>query len=240
MMKRTRPYYDLRPGLTLGRNYFVVDFLGSGWEGEVYKVEERDTGILRTAKIYYDRPGLSKFQIRRYARKLNKLRSCSIVTQYHHRDVARIAGRSVPILVSDLIEGEGLKTFLARQPKKRLSPFEALHLLYALTRGIEQVHYLGEYHADLHANNILVRRRGLSFEVHLIDFFDLGRATREKIQNDVCQLLMLFYEVIGGADVYRRMGPSIRRVVLGRRYDLIVKRYKDAGQLRAALENLDW
>lgn len=239
-MRKVRSQFDLRPGLTLGRNYFVVGFLGSGWEGEVYKVEERGTGILRTAKIYYDRPGLSKHQIRRYARKLNKLRSCSIVTQYHHRDVARIAGRSVQILVSDLIEGEGLAAFMARQPRRRLPLFEALHLLYALTRGIEQIHHLGEYHADLHSNNILVRRRGLGFEVHLIDFFDLGRATREKIQNDVCQLIMLFYDVIGGALGYRHVGPSVRRVILGRRYDLIVKRYRDAGQLRAALEHLDW
>ena len=82
-VKRNEPRMNLQPGMTLGRNYFVVDFLGSGWEGEVYKVEERDTGILRAAKIFYERPGLRKDQIRRYARKLYKLRKCTIITHFN-------------------------------------------------------------------------------------------------------------------------------------------------------------
>jgi len=52
-MKVTRnvPRLRLQPGMTLGRNYYVVEFLGSGWEGEVFKVEERDTGILRATRF---------------------------------------------------------------------------------------------------------------------------------------------------------------------------------------------
>jgi tRNA A-37 threonylcarbamoyl transferase component Bud32 len=238
--KRNVPQLDLRPGMTLGRNYFVVSFLGGGWEGEVYKVEERDTGILRAAKIFYDRPGLRKDQIRRYARKLNKLRNCPIITPYHHRDVARVGSRSVPILVSDYVEGELLSSYLARQPRHLLPTFEALHLLHALALGVEQIHVAGEYHADIHEGNIMVIRRGLGFDVHLIDFFDLGRPTRERMQNDVYQMIQLFYEVIGGARTYGRASRTIRGLVLGRRYDLISRRYKSAGQLRVALENLEW
>ncbi len=86
----------------------------------------------------------------------------------------------------------------------------------------------------------MVRRRGLGFEVHLLDFFDLGRSTREKIQQDVFDLISLLYEVIGGAEVYRRVSPEIRGLVKGRKHSLIGREFKTAGELRLALENLEW
>ncbi|UCD64722.1 MAG: serine/threonine protein kinase, partial [Candidatus Zixiibacteriota bacterium] len=160
-----KPVFDLAAGRTLGRNYFVIEFMGSGWEGEVYKVEERRTGIVRAAKIFYNKKGMRRAPMLRYARKLHKLRSCPIIIQYHHRDVATIKGEQVDILVSDFVEGEMLSSYILRQKKKRLPDFEALHLLYALARGVEQIHYRGEYHGDIHTDNIMMRRRGLGFEV---------------------------------------------------------------------------
>jgi tRNA A-37 threonylcarbamoyl transferase component Bud32 len=239
-VKRNVPRLRLQPGMTLGRNYFVVEFLGSGWEGEVYKVEERDTGILRAAKIFYDRPGLRRDQIRRYARKLYKLRHCSIVTQYHHRDVARVAGSALPILVSDFVEGQLLEQYVLRLPKKRLPAGDALHLLHSLAMGVEQIHVAGEYHADIHASNIMVKRRGVGFDVHLIDFFDLGRATKERVQNDVYQLILLFSDLLGDRTVYWKLPEEIRSLMRGRRYDLIAASYRTAGQLRVAIETLEW
>jgi serine/threonine protein kinase len=236
----TKSKLDIRPGLTLGRNYYVVEFLGAGWEGEVYKVEERRTGILRAAKIFYERHALGDRQLKRYARKMYKLRTCSIVTQYHHRDVARVGGNQTEILVSDFVEGEMLSDFLKSQPRKRLTTFESLHLLYALARGVEQIHYLGEYHGDIHSDNILVKRTGLGFDVSLLDFFDLGRSTREKNQYDVYDLIAMLYEMIGEADGYKKAGPEIRGLVMGRKHSLIRQQFKNAGQLRLALENLEW
>jgi serine/threonine protein kinase len=233
-------HFDLRPGLTLGRNYYVVEFLGSGWEGEVYKVEERRTGILRAAKIFYDHSTLRTTQLRRYTRKLHRLRGCPIITHYHHRDIVRVGGRPVEILVSDFAEGVLLSTYLNHQPRKRLVPFEALHLIQSLALGVEQIHLLGEYHGDIHTDNILVSKRGLGFEVHLIDFLDLGRSTREKIQIDVFDLLGVLYELIGGASGYSRCGQGIRSLVMGRKHSLISRRFKAAGQLRLAIENLEW
>jgi len=235
-----KSHFNLRPGLTLGRNYYVVDFLGSGWEGEVYKVEERRTGILRAAKIFYDHRRLKPNQLRRYTNKLHKLRHCPIITQYHHRDIARVGGRQVEILVSDFAEGVLLSAYLDQQPGKRFIPFEALHLIHSLAQGVEQIHFLGEYHGDIHTDNILVSKRGLGFEVHLLDFLDLGRSTREKIQGDVFDLIGVLYELVGGDSGYRRCGPEIRSLVLGRKRNLISKKFRTAGQLRLAIENLKW
>src|SRR5210317_1508654 len=111
----TTSLYDLQPGRTLGRNYFIVDFLGAGWEGEVYKVEERRTGVLRAAKIFYEGRRLSNIQLQRYAKKLQRLRRCPIITQYLHRDVARVGKETVEILVSDLAEGIMLSSYLDQQ-----------------------------------------------------------------------------------------------------------------------------
>lgn len=49
-------------------------------------------GVLRAAKIFYEGRRLSKIQMQRYAKKLQRLRRCPIITQYLHRDVARVGG----------------------------------------------------------------------------------------------------------------------------------------------------
>jgi len=236
----TASHFDLRPGLTLGRNYHVIEYLGGGWEGEVYKVQERRTGIMRAAKIFYEGHRLSDRQMRRYARKMYRLRTCPIVTQYHHRDMARVGREQVEILISDFSEGQMLSEFMKLQTRKRLPLFEALHLLHALASGVEQIHFLGEYHGDIHSDNIMVNRIGLGFEVQLLDFFDLGRSTKYKIQYDVIDLISVFYEIIGGAEAYRKTDRNIRKIVLGRKHGLIRDRFKNAGQLRLALENISW
>jgi serine/threonine protein kinase len=235
-----KPKFDLEPGLTLGPNYYIVEFLGGGWEGEVYKVEERKTGIMRAAKLFYPHRNVRQVALLRYARKLYKLRSCPIVIQYHHRGFGRVRSQQIDFLVSDLAEGEMLSTFLERQNKKRLPPFEALHLMHALAVGMEPIHFMGEYHGDIHTDNIMVQRKGLGFEVHLLDFFHLGRATRENIQWDIFDMINVLYEMIGGDDGYRKAGNDIKQIIRGRKRSLIRQRIKTAAQLRLALDNIDW
>lgn len=234
------PRFNLQPERTLGMHYHVVEFLGGGWEGEVYKVRERRTGIIRAAKLFYHRRGLKQAPLLKYARKLYKLRTCQIIVQYHHRDLVKIGSHQHEFLVSDFIDGEILSSFLARQKGKRLITFEALHLFYALVQGVEQIHFLGEYHGDIHSDNIMVKRNGLNFDVYLLDFFDLGRPTREKIQDDVYDLMTVLYEMIGDKIGYHRSGKTIRKIILGRKHSLISKKFKNAGQLRLYLDNLEW
>ena len=46
--------FNLHCGDCLAGKYQVVTLLGAGWEGEVYLVRERGTGIERTVKIFFD------------------------------------------------------------------------------------------------------------------------------------------------------------------------------------------
>jgi serine/threonine protein kinase len=234
-----QPFF-IEPGRTLGPHYIVEGSLGSGWEGEVYRVRERRTGIIRAAKIFYDQKGVREAPFLRYARKLYKLKSCPIIIQYHHHDSVQIESRRFDFLVSDFVEGEVLSDFLNRQPHYRLSHFEALHLIYSMAIGLEQIHHLGEYHGDIHSDNVMVKRIGIGFDVHLIDFFDLGRSTKAKIQNDVINLVSVFYDVIGRQNYYSEAPEQIKRIIQGRKRGLISAKYKNAGQLRQALETLQW
>ena len=240
IMKKKEFSYKLTPGRTLGSNYEIMEYLGGGYEGEVYKIVETRTGIIRAAKLFYDRGGKKPRPMLKYARKLYKLRSCPIIIQYHHQDKCRIRGQEVDFLVSDFADGEMLSSYLVRQRGRRLQPFEALHLLYALVLGVEQIHFLGEYHGDIHSDNIMVKRQGLGYEVHLIDFYDLGRTSKEKIQADVFDLIAILHEMIGGKEHYASSPPVIKRIIMGRKQNLIQRRFKMAGHVRLALENLDW
>ena len=76
-------------------------------------------------------------------------------------------------------------------------------MLYALATGIAPIHARGEYHGDIHDDNIMIRRQGIGFEVKLLDFFDLGRPTRGKIHKDVLNLIQVFHTIVGGRERLR-------------------------------------
>ena len=77
--------FDFSPGRRVAGKYEIERPLGSGYEGEVYAIVERSTGIRRAAKFYYPhRDPLGKAAIA-YARKLDALRHCPILMQYHHQ-----------------------------------------------------------------------------------------------------------------------------------------------------------
>ncbi len=232
--------FDFKPGRTLVRKYEIVSLLGAGWEGEVYRIREIKTGIERTAKFFFPLRNVREKTSTFYAKKLHKLCNCRIVIQYHTQESIRHSGMSITFLVSDFIEGELLSDFLQRQPGKRLTPFQGLHLLHALSSGIECIHKMREYHGDLHTENIIVQRHGLGFDLKLLDMFHWGAPKLENIHDDVCDLVRIFYDAIGGQKHYTRQPPETKAICCGLKRSLILKKFRSAGQLREYLENLQW
>jgi len=232
--------FDFPPGRTIAGKYEIDRLLGSGWEGEVYAIVERKTGIRRAAKFYYPhRDPTGKVAID-YARKLDALRHCPILMQYYHQEIALVKRRKVTVVISELVEGQKLSEFLAAQPQKRLSTFEALHVLYELAKGIAPIHTRGEYHGDIHEDNIMIRRQGIGFEVKLLDFFNLGRPTRGRIHKDVLNLVEVFHILVGGRKHYAQQPPVVKDIVRGLKDSLILKRFKSAGDIQRHLETLQW
>jgi serine/threonine protein kinase len=232
--------FGLKPGRILAGKYEILGCLGAGWEGEVYRVRELGTGIVRAAKAFFPHRNPGDRTARRYARKLHKLRSCPILVRYHTWEAFRYRGHRVTLLVSEYVEGEILSAFLRRQPGQRLTVFEGLHLLYALASGMECIHRRREYHGDLHADNVLVRRKGLGFEVKLVDLFHWGSAKTENIHEDVCDLVRIFYDAVGGRAAYAGHPPVVKAVCCGLKRSLILSKFRTAGALRRFLEGLEW
>ncbi len=232
--------FDFEPGRTVAGKYIIDHALGSGYEGEVYAIVEKATGITRAAKFYYPhRDPLGKSAIV-YARKMDALRHCPILLQYHHQELATVKRKKVTVVVSELFEGTRLSDFLARQPEGRLTAFEALHVLYALARGIAPIHIRGEYHGDIHDENIMLRRQGIGFDVKLVDFFDLGKPTKKKIWKDVLNLIMVFHTLVGGRAHYASQPRVVKEIIRGLKDSLILDRFQSAGDIQRHLENLDW
>jgi hypothetical protein len=228
--------FELVAGRVLADKYEVRALLGTGWEGEVYLIREVLTGIERAAKLFFPQRNPHNRAARQYATKLHRLRHCRMLIQYLTQDVVTIGERRITLLISEFVEGDVLGQMLLRQPGHRLPECEALHLLHALATGMADIHQAREYHGDLHAGNIFVRRYGIGYQVKLIDLFHRSAPKRENIQDDVCDLIRIYYD----AQHYARLTPEVKAICCGLKRTLILKKFRTAGQLRDYLENIRW
>jgi len=232
--------FDFSPGRRLAGKYEILDQLGSGWEGEVYRVREMHTGIVRAAKFFYPRRNPNNRTVRFYARKLHKLRDCPILIQYYTQETIQVQRIPVTFLVSEYVEGEMLSAFLKRQPGGRITPFQGVHLLYTLASGMAKIHAHREYHGDLHTDNVMVRNFGLGFDLKVIDMFHWKAPKRENIQDDIVNLIHVLHESLGGAARYRRQPAEVKQICLGLKRTLILKKFPTARRLCDYLETLRW
>lgn len=232
--------FNLQPGRILAKKYEVIGKLGEGWESEVYLVRELITGIERAAKFFFPQRNPNNSALRFYANKLYKLRHCPILIQYLTQETIIFQRIPITFLVSDYVEGEIMSAYLNRQPGKRISAIHGLLLLHALSSGIENIHHMGEYHGDLHMDNIIIQQYGLGYNLKLLDMFHWGAPVRANIYDDVCDLIRIFYDAIGGQKHYYKQSSEIKAICCGLKRSLILKKFRSAGQLREYLETMQW
>ena len=232
--------FGLPQGLLLGGKYEIDALLGSGWEGEVYRVVERRSGAVRAVKLFYPKRNLKDRTSTFYARKLERLSGCGLVVKYHHTESVTVARQRVVALVSECAEGVILERFVHAARGKILPDQEALMILHRIAEGLVQIHARGDYHGDIHGRNVLVRRVGAFFDLRLFDFFDYGAPTAARRREDIVDCVRLFYEMLGGRAKYSGLRPEFKRIICGLRHSLIHSRFPTAARLLHHIETFTW
>ena len=141
----------------------IIELLGRGGMGAVYKARQRDLDRLVALKIL--RPGLDADpgfaeRFTREARALAQLNHPGIVTLYEFGKTS--AGRY--FILMEFVDGMNLRQLLAAG---RLSPREALAIVPPLCDALQYAHDRGLIHRDIKPENILIDRLG---RVKIADF----------------------------------------------------------------------
>ena len=148
--------------------YRVIDYVGAGGMGTVYRVSHRATGRVAAAKVMSG-GAVAPRSLERFhneARILQALSHPSISEMY---ELLQVDG--APCLVMEYVDGETLEQLLRMR-----GPFpvtDAVRILASLADAVGYIHQRGVIHRDLKTNNVKIDSRGA---VKLLDF---GIATAE-------------------------------------------------------------
>ncbi len=172
----TRHGRDRLIGRVLGDEgrYALLDVLGQGGMGAVYRAVDRSTGDLVAVKAAHIDPRRSAAQrillsrFRREARALARLDHPRIVRL---RDAGEVEAEDLRFLVMDLVPGSSLAQVL--RSEGRLDVDRALGVTEQLLSALAAVHAQGLVHRDVKPQNVLVAadpHDAGHLDVTLIDF----------------------------------------------------------------------
>src|SRR5438309_3270480 len=211
----------LERGAVLAQRYEILEILGEGGMGAVYKAMDRE--LSRPVALKVIRPDLAGNQaiLDRFKQELLLAREVT------HKNVIRIydlgEAEGVKFITMEYVEGEDLRTLI--HEKTKLAPEEAVEIMQQVCRALEAAHSVGIIHRDLKPQNvmrdksgrILVMDFGLARTlegdgmtqtgalVGTMDYMSPEQALGKELdqRSDLFTLGLIFYELLTGKMPYK-------------------------------------
>ena len=162
------PGEDLQPGRIIGGRFRIVEIIGKGGMGTVYKA--RHVTLPRTfaikilnSDLVEDEAFVERFRREAFASSKVEHPNVIYITDFGRTDDGEV------YLVMEYLEGTGLDEVLAQ--RGRLAPNRAVSVLAQVADALDVAHSENVVHRDLKPENIvLTERRGRKDFVKLLDF----------------------------------------------------------------------
>ena len=144
-------------------DYEIVDELGRGGMGVVYKAREESLQRFVAIKM------LGSQLVDNESIALRFMREARAVADLNHPNVVQVfrvdRHEDQPYFVMEYVEGESLKQLIRRENK--LQPMRALQILKEVGNGLAAAHDKGVIHRDIKPENIMLTKYG---GVKVVDF----------------------------------------------------------------------
>ena len=208
-------------GTMLADRYEILELLGQGGMGAVYKA--RDTELERLVALKLIRPELASNPeiLRRFKQELILAREVT------HRNVIRIfdlgQAKGFKFITMEFVEGRDLRAVLRERAK--LPPDETVGIIAQVCRALESAHAAGVVHRDLKPQNIMLDAKD---RVYVMDFGiahsletpgmtqtgalmgtpeymspEQAKGMKVDARSDLFSLGIIFYEMLTGISPYK-------------------------------------
>jgi len=169
------PVQELIPGTLFARRYLVLEKLGEGGMGSVYRVLDKEIDSKIALKLILSETSFDERTIAQFRNELKTARSII------HKNVCRMFDlnkyKDQYYITMEYVPGQDLKNML--KMTQRLSVETSVDMAVQICEGLQEAHQLGVIHRDLKPSNIMIDKDG---RVRILDF-GLARSLKDEIQS---------------------------------------------------------
>jgi serine/threonine protein kinase/tetratricopeptide (TPR) repeat protein len=166
------PKEELKRGSVVAGRYEIIEELGKGGMGKVYKVEDTKVKEEVALKLIKSEIAADKKIIERFTNELRTARKIG------HRNVGRMYDigeeKGSHYITMEYVAGQDLKGLIRQS--KRLAVPTAVTIAKEICDGLAEAHRLGVVHRDLKPSNIMIDKEGAA---RIMDF-GIARTVKEK------------------------------------------------------------